>query len=320
MAQILKDLGSKYLSLNFEDDRRIFLNTDNWAIAPQPKGILFPEYHDVLINWRTPFTVAALYVLMVVLLNPKQGKVSRVVAADNAAKEAGSAKKQKEELSQSTPFITALVFVHNTILCVYSAWTFYGMFFAWRKALATHTFMDAVCDTDGTFWDSLGYYSYYFYLSKYYEIVDTIIILLKGRRSSLLQTYHHAGAIITMYMGYNYRAHPIWIFTTFNSFVHTIMYAYYAATSVGLKPPGKKYLTSMQITQFWTGVLLAFWYQLGAPEGCFSNPGSRFAIWTVLFYVFPLIYLFMAFASKMYGDRNKRIKAASADAKAKKAL
>lgn len=66
-----------------------------------------------------------------------------------------------------------------------------------------------------------------FYLD---EIVDTIIILLKGRRSSLLQTYHHAGAIITMYLGYNYRAHPIWIFTTFNSFVHTIMYAYYGKT------------------------------------------------------------------------------------------
>ncbi|KAF9114172.1 hypothetical protein BGX27_011528 [Mortierella sp. AM989] len=313
--QILKDFGTKYLNLNFQDDRRIFLNTDNWAVSPQPKGILYPEYHDILVNWRTPFIIAGLYVLMVVLLNPKQGKVSRVVAADNAAKGAGS-NKQKEEMSQSTPFITTLVFVHNTILCVYSAWTFYGMFFAWKKALSTHTFMEAVCDTDGTFWDSLGFYSYYFYLSKYYEIVDTIIILLKGRRSSLLQTYHHAGAIITMYMGYNYKAHPIWIFTTFNSFVHTIMYAYYAATSVGLKPPGKKYLTSMQITQFWTGTALAFWYELGAPEGCFSNPGSRFAIWTVLAYVFPLIYLFMSFASKMYGDRARKINAASA-AKAK---
>ncbi|CAO3571365.1 unnamed protein product [Mortierella alpina] len=247
---------------------------------------------------------------MVVLLNPKQGKVSRVVAADNAAKAAGASKKQ--ELSQSSPFMTALVFVHNTILCIYSAWTFYGMFFAWKKALSTHTFMEAVCDTDGTFWDSLGYYSYYFYLSKYYEIVDTIIILLKGRRSSLLQTYHHAGAIITMYMGYNYRAHPIWIFTTFNSFVHTIMYAYYAATSIGVKPPGKKYITSMQITQFWTGTVLAFWYELGAPKGCFSNPGSRFAIWTVLVYVFPLIYLFTAFARKMYGNR---VRAAAAKGK-----
>ncbi|KAG0257225.1 hypothetical protein BG011_004078 [Mortierella polycephala] len=303
--QIFKDLGAKYLGLNFEDDRRMFLNTEHWAIAPQPKGILYPEYFDLLVNWRTPFAAAALYILMVVLLNPRQGKVSRVVAADNAAKAGTEKKKQRQqELSQSTPFMTTLVFVHNTILCIYSAWTFYGMFFAWKKAFATHSFLEAVCDTDGTFWDTLGYYSYYFYLSKYYEIVDTIIILLKGRRSSLLQTYHHAGAIITMYMGYNYRAHPIWIFTTFNSFVHTIMYAYYAATSIGLKPPGKKYITSMQITQFWTGTLLAFWYELGAPEGCFSNPGSRFGIWTVLVYVFPLIYLFMAFAKNMYGKRD----------------
>ncbi|KAG0053820.1 hypothetical protein BGZ83_000364 [Gryganskiella cystojenkinii] len=310
--QIFKDLGSTFLNLDFEDDRHIFKNTADWTIASQPQGILFPEYHDALVNWRTPFMVAALYVLGVVLLNPKQGKVSRVVAADTAAKDGAKNKDKKQELSSSSPAMTALVFVHNTILCVYSAWTFYGMFFAWKKALSTHTFMEAVCDTDGTFWDSLGYYSYYFYLSKYYEIVDTIIILLKGRRSSLLQTYHHAGAIITMYLGYNYRAHPIWIFTTFNSFVHTIMYAYYAATSVGLKPPGKKYLTSMQITQFWVGTSLAFWYEIGAPKGCFTNPGSRFAIWSVLVYVFPLIYLFTAFARKMYGNRVKVAQAAKA--------
>ncbi|KAF9438962.1 hypothetical protein BGZ76_002255 [Entomortierella beljakovae] len=309
--QLLKDYSSKYLSLNFEDNQRIFLNTDDWAVSSQPKGLLYPEYYDILVNWRTPFIISAAYVLMVVLLNPKNGKLSRVVAADNAVKEGNSTKKQKEELSESTPFITALVFVHNTILCIYSAWTFYGMFFAWKEALSTHSFMDAVCDTDGTFWDKLGYYSYYFYLSKYYEVLDTIIILLKGRRSSLLQTYHHAGAMILMYLGYNYRAHPIWIFTTFNSFVHTIMYAYYAATSVGIKPPGKKYITSMQITQFWTGISLALWYLLGSPKGCFANPGSRFAIWANILYVLPLIYLFTSFARKMYGDKVKRAKAAA---------
>ncbi|KAG0305162.1 hypothetical protein BGZ97_001216 [Linnemannia gamsii] len=318
MASLLKDLGTKYLNLNFDDSRHIFHNTEHWAIAPMPEGILYPEYFDVLVNWRTPIAVAALYVLMVVLLNPKQGKVSRVVAADNAAK--GGDGKKKQELSTSSPAMTALVFVHNAILCVYSAWTFYGMFFAWKKAFATHTFMEAVCDSDNTFWDSLGYYSYYFYLSKYYEIVDTIIILLKGRRSSLLQTYHHAGAIFTMYMGFNYRAHPIWIFTTFNSFIHTIMYAYYAATSVGLKPPGKKYLTSMQITQFWTGTALAFWYEIGSPKDCFTNPGSRFAIWTVLAYVFPLIYLFTSFASKMYGNRVKAAAAAKVASHQKKEM
>lgn len=142
MASLLKDLGTKYLNLNFDDDRHIFHNTENWTIAPKPEGILYPEYFDVLVNWRTPICAAAFYVLMVVLLNPKQGKVSRVVAADNAAK--GGDGKKKQELSTSSPAMTALVFAHNAILCVYSAWTFYGMFFAWKKAFATHTFMEAV--------------------------------------------------------------------------------------------------------------------------------------------------------------------------------
>ncbi|KAG0310360.1 hypothetical protein BGZ99_000432, partial [Dissophora globulifera] len=164
--QIFKDLGSRHLGLNFDDARHIFHNTDNWAIAPQPAGILFPEYYDILVNWRTPILAAALYIIVVVALNPKQGKVSRVVAADNAAK-ATAVGDNKQDLSQSTPFITALVFVHNTILCLYSAWTFHGMFFAWKKSFETHSFMDAICDTDGTFWDSLGYYAYYFYISKY---------------------------------------------------------------------------------------------------------------------------------------------------------
>lgn len=69
------------------------------------------------------------------------------------------------------------------------------------------------CDKSHSYWNTaLGLYGYYFYLSKYYEIFDTIIILLKGRRSSLLQTYHHSGAILTMWAGINYSAYPIWIF------------------------------------------------------------------------------------------------------------
>ncbi|KAG0249357.1 hypothetical protein DFQ27_000177 [Actinomortierella ambigua] len=71
---------------------------------------------------------------------------------------------------------------------------------------------DQYCDTDRSFWNNaLGYWGYLFYLSKFYEVVDTIIIL-KGCRSSLLQTYHHAGAMITMWSGVHYQATSIWIF------------------------------------------------------------------------------------------------------------
>ncbi|KAF9154683.1 hypothetical protein BG015_000211 [Linnemannia schmuckeri] len=263
--------------------------------APMPAGIPFPEYYDFFMNWKTPLAIAATYTLAVSLFNPKVGKVSRVVAKSANAKPA--------EKTQSGAAMTAFVFVHNLILCVYSGITFYNMFPAMIKNFATHSVFDAYCDTDQSLWNgSLGYWGYIFYLSKFYEVIDTIIIILKGRRSSLLQTYHHAGAMITMWSGINYQATPIWIFVVFNSFIHTIMYAYYAATSVGLHPPGKKYLTSMQITQFLVGMTIAVSY-LFIP-GCIRTPGAQMAVWINVGYLFPLTYLFVDFAKRTYSKRS----------------
>lgn len=101
-----------------------------------PVGIPFPEYYDFFMDWRTPLAIAATYTASVALFNPKVGKVSRVVAKSANAKPA--------EKSQSGAAMTAFVFVHNLILCIYSAITFYNMFPAMIKNFATHTLHDAV--------------------------------------------------------------------------------------------------------------------------------------------------------------------------------
>lgn len=76
----------------------------------------------------------------------------------------------------------------------------------------------------GRLWnEGLGYYGWLFYLSKFYEVVDTLIILAKGKKSSFLQTYHHAGAMLCMWAGIRYMSPPIWLFVQINSFIHTIM-------------------------------------------------------------------------------------------------
>ena len=41
----------------------------------------------------------------------------------------------------------------------------------------------------------LGRLGYLFYLSKYYEFVDTMILVVKQKKVSVLQSYHHAGAV-----------------------------------------------------------------------------------------------------------------------------
>ncbi|KAG0048742.1 hypothetical protein BGZ83_006345 [Gryganskiella cystojenkinii] len=260
----------------------------------RPAGVPYPEYYDFFMDWKTPFGIAATYCVCVALFNPKVGKVSRMVARSVNAKPA--------EKTQSGAAMTAFVFVHNLLLCIYSAITFANMFPAMVKNIRTHSLFDAYCDTDNSLWNSaLGYWGYLFYLSKFYEVIDTIIIILKGRRSSLLQTYHHAGAMITMWSGIKYQAVPIWIFVVFNSFIHTIMYAYYAATSIGLHPPGKKYLTSMQITQFLVGMTIAVSY-LFIP-GCVPTHGAQLSVWMNVAYLFPLTYLFVDFAKKTYSKR-----------------
>jgi hypothetical protein len=76
----------------------------------------------------------------------------------------------------------------------------------------------------GRLWnEGLAFYGWLFYISKFYEVLDTFIILAKGKPSSTLQTYHHAGAMMCMWAGMRYMAAPIWEFVFFNSAIHALM-------------------------------------------------------------------------------------------------
>lgn len=76
----------------------------------------------------------------------------------------------------------------------------------------------------GRIWnEGLAFYGWLFYLSKFYQVFDTLIILAMGKKTSLLQTYHHAGAMMCMWAGIRYMAPPIWMFVMVNSSIHTLM-------------------------------------------------------------------------------------------------
>ncbi|KAJ6446331.1 GNS1/SUR4 membrane protein [Purpureocillium lavendulum] len=112
----------------------------------------------------------------------------------------------------------------------------------------------------GRLWnEGLAYYGWIFYLSKFYEVLDTFIILAKGKFSSTLQTYHHAGAMLCMWAGMRYMSAPIWMFVLINSFIHSLMYTYYTLTAFSIRVPMgvKRTLTTMQITQFLVGASYA---------------------------------------------------------------
>ena len=76
----------------------------------------------------------------------------------------------------------------------------------------------------GRIWnEGLAFWGWFFYLSKFYEVLDTAIILAKGKRSTTLQKYHHAGAMLSMWAGMRYMSPPIWMFVLVNSGIHAMM-------------------------------------------------------------------------------------------------
>jgi hypothetical protein len=76
----------------------------------------------------------------------------------------------------------------------------------------------------GRVWnEGLAWWGWIFYLSKFYEVLDTAIIIAKGKRSTTLQTYHHAGAMLCMWAGIRFMSPPIWMFALVNSGIHAMM-------------------------------------------------------------------------------------------------
>ncbi|KAF2033982.1 hypothetical protein EK21DRAFT_57302 [Setomelanomma holmii] len=108
----------------------------------------------------------------------------------------------------------------------------------------------------GRIWnEGLAFWGWWFYLSKFYEVLDTAIILAKGKRSTTLQKYHHAGAMLSMWAGMRFMSPPIWMFVLVNSGIHAMMYTYYTVSALGYRVPNvvKRTLTTLQITQFLVG-------------------------------------------------------------------
>ncbi|PVU91708.1 hypothetical protein BB559_004006 [Furculomyces boomerangus] len=278
---------------------------ENWPpaqISVSPEQMILGSLAKYAMRMDYMLMAVALYVGVVHYMQPPKEKatVSRVEASRQKLDTKAVAK------SKNSPAFTAFVFLHNLFLAVYSGWTFIGSFSIIYSTLASEGLKSGFCDSNYTSWNSgLFQFAYIFYLSKFYEIIDTVIILMKGRRVSTLQTYHHSGAIICMWAGVYKATSAIFIFTVMNSFVHTIMYTYYALTSIGFTPPGKQYLTTMQITQFLLGFVLATIHFF--LPGC-NNYAQTIALTANILYLFPLTYLFVKFAITTYGGPAKKSK------------
>lgn len=145
----------------------------------------------------------------------------------------------------------------------------------------------------------IGFWIYVFHLSKYYELFDTLLLVIKRKQLIFLHVYHHSAMVVCTWLW----LHDRWLIGAWwgvlvNSLVHTFMYYYYYIAANGRTVSWKSIMTAGQIIQLWSGFLLVcYWFYIRNTESCkqgyyagmLSHIGNS-----------VLIYQFCAFYVKQY--------------------
>lgn len=202
---------------------------------------------------------------------------------------------------QSTLFKYSVA-LHNFLLAVFSAICFVNSWPIVLEHFWLHGWEAVYCDQNGTLWNEsgLGGWIIIFYWSKYWEFVDTWVLIFKGKKPSFLQVYHHIGIVLFMWGGVLSQSAWLLIVLLLNSGIHTLMYTYFFIKTLypTVEIKAAKNLTQAQIIQFFVGILYTVpLHFLG--ESCDSR-ASRFSVACIQIYAVGLIVLFAAFASKKY--------------------
>lgn len=144
----------------------------------------------------------------------------------------------------------------------------------------------------------LEYWIYVFYLSKFWELFDTFLLVLRGRPVTLLHIWHHSSVMLEV-RGWLEYSMTIGVYgMAFNTFVHVIMYAYYAAAVLRIPFPLKRAITATQIVQFLTGFasLIPFARYYQQRGGC----AGVYGIFISAFMNMSYLALFVRFYMRTY--------------------
>lgn len=209
---------------------------------------------------------------------------------------------KKSFQSISPTFIKYFSIIHNTFLHIFSSYVFCNL-------LLTLYFNGITAGRQLYFQiEYVNKLIFLFYLSKYYEYIDTCLIYAKQKEPIFLQKFHHMGAVFIWHLGYVYKFDGIVFATLLNSGVHSFMYLYYLLTiiktdyiDISKLKKYKIYLTSLQITQLVYGFYaLPYYYYLETTQ-------NKIVIWICDIYIFILIGLFIQFMVKSYfTQKNKK--------------
>lgn len=210
--------------------------------------------------------------------------------------------------------LNGLFQAHNLALAVGSFALFVLLLEQAIPPLLQHGPFYAICNVKN--WnpqmETIYMINYYF---KYWELLDTVFLFLKKKPLPFLHYFHHAATALLCFVQLNGRTTVQWVPISINLGVHVVMYSYYFLTARGHSPWWKKYVTTMQITQFIVDLVVvyyAFYSYIAADyfpnilphQGtCAGTEGSA-ALGVGL--LTSYLFLFIAFYKKTYNKRGAK--------------
>ena len=172
--------------------------------------------------------------------------------------------------------VNTLFGYHNLLMSALSLLMFAGCLVETLRRTARESSIQwLVCEpVSGRSEGGLYFWSYLYYLSKYYELLDTVFLALKGRLEGWggLNVYHHSVVVFMAWWWLEYTQSLQFYGLLFNTSVHVLMYFYFYRRSMGHVPQWRSFITKYQITQFVTSCSLLpvnwLWHFVLSPTGC----------------------------------------------------
>jgi len=196
-----------------------------------------------------------------------------------------------------------------------SAFSWFGLIITVPRLsniLLSHGYFKSIC-TDPWEWYTDGKVAFWlemFILSKFPELLDTVFLVLQGKRVIFLHWYHHITVLFFCWQAYVRDAGTGLWYCAMNYSVHAVMYLYYAGMAV---PAIRKYVSYMslfitvaQILQMFVGAAVtmnaAWWWVRGFD--CHLQ-GSTCSLGVVMYLSY--LGLFVALFADKYCTRRKPV-------------